>query len=412
MRSRTTVAIDPTGADVYGEAERIRASGPVARVELPGGVRAWSVTGYEAARRVLADPRFSKDPRKHWTAFAEGTLDPAFPLIGWALMENLTTSHGEDHTRLRRLVTGAFTTGRMRGLRPGVEAATARLLDRLEEWGPDRAVDLKSRFAEPLALHVICDLLGVPQTMREDLFGGGKANTDSTLSSEETAASIERVHAIADDLIAAKREEPGDDLVSDLVRARDGDGSQLDDSELKGTVLLLVSTGTEPVKNLLANTLRELLLHPGHHAAVLNGGLALADVVEETLRSQAPVAHLPFRFATEDVEVAGVTVPRGEPVLIHYAAAGRDPSLHGPDADRFDPDREDKRHLAFGHGVYRCVGTPLARMEADVALSALLPRFPEMRLAVAPGDLRAQNTFIMNAPDALPVLLGGAAPRA
>ncbi|WP_116244154.1 cytochrome P450 [Nocardiopsis sp. FIRDI 009] len=403
MGSRTTVAIDPAGTDIHGEAERIRALGPVSEIELPGGVRAWSVTGYEAARRVLADPRFSKDPRKHWTAFAEGTLDPDFPLIGWALMENLTTTHGEDHARLRRLVTGSFTARRITSLRPRIAEVTARLLDGLEATGKNGPVDLRAGFAEPLPLHVICELLGVPERMRTDLFRGGEANVDTTNTSYETVTSMERVHEIAGDLIAAKREDPEDDLVSALIRARDEDGSRLSGTELMGTVLLLVSTGTEPVKNLLTNATAELLTHAEHRAAVMEGRLTWESVIEETLRVQAPVAHLPFRFAVEDVEVAGVTVPRGEPVLVHYAAVGRDPSVHGQSADVFDPGRADKRHLSFGHGVYRCVGMPLARLEAEIALTMLFQRFPEMRLAVPPADLKRQSTFIMNGLAALPI---------
>lgn len=406
MSSRTAVVIDPAGTDIHGEAERIRALGPVSPIELPGGVRAWSVTGYEAARQVLADARFSKDPRKHWTAFSEGTLDPEFPLMGWALMENLTTTHGKDHARLRRLVAGAFTTRRVVSLRPGIEATVDRLLDSLEAGSGGNPADLREGFAEPLALNVICDLLGVPEDARTALFSGGEANVDTTNTSQETASIIERVHVIAGELIGARREEPGNDLVSDLIRARDEDGSRLSGAELMGTVLLLVSTGTEPVKNLLTNTVAELLQRPEHLAAVLEGRASWDQVVEETLRVQAPVAHLPFRFATEDVEVAGTLVPRGEPVLIHYAAVGRDPAVHRGDAAVFDPARADKRHLSFGYGVYRCVGMPLARLEAEIALSSLFRRFPELRLAVPPSRLERQSTFIMNGLSTLPVRLG------
>ncbi|MBQ1080598.1 cytochrome P450 [Nocardiopsis sp. B62] len=406
MRPNGAIVIDPTGADIHEEAERIRVLGPIARIELPGGVRAWSVTGYEAARQVLADTRFSKDPRKHWTAFSDGTLDPAFPLIGWAMMENLTTSHGEDHARLRRLVTGAFTTRRVERLRPEIERTVDRLLDALESESGDAPVDLRSGFAEPLALNVICELLGVPQDVRAVLFSGGEANVDTTNTSQETASVIERVHGIAGELIESRREQPGNDLVSDLIRARDEDGSRLSEAELMGTILLLVSTGTEPVKNLLTNTISELLGSPGSLAAALEGRTPWGDTVEETLRVQAPVAHLPFRFAVEDVEVAGTVVPRGEPVLIHYAAVGRDPAIHHRDPDVFDPDRADKRHLSFGHGVYRCVGMPLARLEAEVALSSLFRRFPELRLAVPASRLERQSTFIMNGLSSLPVRLG------
>lgn len=151
MTQQRPTVIDRTGSDIHAELAALGRQGPVALVELPGAVKAWSVTGYEAALQVLGDPRFSKDPRKHWLAFRNGEIGEDFPLIGWVLMDNLTTAHGSDHSRLRRLTASAFTPRRVEAMRPVIEQATAELLDDLAAVAPGEAVDLKRRFAHPLA---------------------------------------------------------------------------------------------------------------------------------------------------------------------------------------------------------------------------------------------------------------------
>ncbi|KJK58364.1 cytochrome P450 family protein [Saccharothrix sp. ST-888] len=405
MEPPAPVVIDPAGRDIHAEAARIRANGPVSRIELPGGALAWSITDHELARQSLADHRFSKDPRKHWTDFAEGRIGEDFPLIGWVLMDNLTTSYGPDHTRLRRLTSSAFTPRRVEAMRAGVEKAVADLLDELDSCEPGEVVDLKARFAHPVPARVICDLFGVPAEERAHLLRGGEVNVDTTITPEESAANVEQWHREMQEFIDAKRRNPGDDLTSDLVQAQEEDGSRLTDSELVGTLHLLLATGTEPVMNLLANATRALLTHPAQLALLRSGAVSWSDVIEETLRAEAPVAHLPFRFAVEDIELGGVTIAKGEPVLINFAAVGRDRTVHGESADTFDATRPGKEHLSFGHGVYRCIGMPLARMEAEIALSALFGRFPDLELAVPAEDLAPQVTFIMNGVQALPVRL-------
>ncbi|MFJ6381068.1 cytochrome P450 [Kitasatospora sp. NPDC092039] len=405
MATPEPVVIDPAGHDIHGEAARIRANGPVARIELPGGVLAWSITDHELARQAMTDHRLSKDPRQHWTAFAEGRIGEDFPLIGWVLMDNLTTRYGADHTRLRKLTAGAFTPRRVEAMRAEVEKAVEELLDELDRCAPGEVVDLKARFARPMPARVICDLFGVPAEDRAQMLRGGEANIDTTLTPEESAANVEQWHREMTEFVESKRRTPGDDLTSDLVQAQEEDGSRLNDSELVGTLHLLLATGTEPVMNLLANATRALLTHPEQLALLRGGAVSWADVIEETLRVEAPVAHLPFRFAVEDIELGGVVIPKGEPVLINFAAVGRDRAVHGDSAAAFDATRPDKEHLSFGHGVYRCIGMPLARMEAEVALAALFDRFPDLELAVPAGELEPQVTFIMNGVQTLPVRL-------
>jgi 2-hydroxy-5-methyl-1-naphthoate 7-hydroxylase len=245
----------------------------------------------------------------------------------------------------------------------------------------------------------------VPARDRAQILRGGEVNVDTTISPEEAAANVEQwtrdLHAFAQ----AKQADPGDDLTSDLIAAQEEDGSKLTDAELMGTLHLMLATGTEPVMNLLANAVRALLTHPDQLALVRSGQVAWSEVIEETLRNQAPVGHLPFRFAVEDIDVAGVTIAKGDPVLINFAAIGRDPETHGADAAEFDVLRAEKEHLSFGHGAYRCIGYPLAQMEASVALPALFERFPDMALATPDDELRPQVTFIMNGLLQLPVRL-------
>jgi cytochrome P450 len=405
METTRPVVIDPAGSNIHAEGSRIRAHGPVSRIELPGGVIAWSVTGYTAGKEALADQRFSKDARQHWAAFINGEIDPSFPLIGWALMENLTTTYGSAHSRLRRLVSKAFTPRRVDAMRPLLEKTVTCLLDGLAGSAPGAVLDLKARFAHPLASQVICDLLGIPPEARGTILRGGEAQVDTTMTEEEIAASVNQVLQEMSTLVEAKRFAPGDDLTTDLLAAQEEDGSQLNQAEMVGTLLLLLATGTEPATNLVTNTVLALLSDPEQLKLIRTGKATWRDAVEETLRAEAPVAHLPFRFAVEDVEIGGVLVRAGEPVLMNFAAMGRDPSRHGDSADRFDIRRTDKEHLSFGHGIYRCIGMPLARLEAETAVAAIFERFPALSLAVPPGDIQPQRTFIMNGRSELPVFL-------
>jgi cytochrome P450 len=206
-------------------------------------------------------------------------------------------------------------------------------------------------------------------------------------------------------LVEARRRAPADDLTSDLIGAQNEDGSALGDGDLIGTLLLLLGTGTEPVTNLVTNSLLALLAHPGQRQLIDTGQASWRDAIEETLRMEAPVAHLPFRFAVEDVEIGGVTIPAGEPVLMNFAAMGRDPEVHGPSAGSFDITRPNQDHLSFGRGIYSCIGMHLGRTEAETAVPALFERFPDLALAVPVSQIEPQNTFIMNGRSQLPVLL-------
>jgi 2-hydroxy-5-methyl-1-naphthoate 7-hydroxylase len=405
MQDVSPVVIDPTGTDIHAEGERIREQGPVGLVELGDGVRAWSITGYEAGKQALSDHRFSKDARQHWTAFVNGQIDPDFPLIGWALMENLTTTYGNAHSRLRRLVAKAFTPRRVEAMRPAIEKIAANLLAGLASSRPGEVVDLKARYAHPLAAEVMFDLIGIPAAARQTILRGGEAQVDTTMTEEEIAASVGQVLQEMAALVEAKRQTPADDLTSDLLGAQEEDGSRLTDPEMVGTLLLLLATGTEPVTNLVTNAILALLVHPEQRQLISTRHASWHDAIEETLRAEPPVAHLPFRFGVEDIQIGGATIPAGDPVLMNFAAMGRDPEIHGESADCFNITRPRKDHVSFGYGIYRCIGMPLGRLETETAVAALFDRFPDLALAVPASEVRPQNTFIMNGRSELPVLL-------
>ncbi|MBB2749316.1 UNVERIFIED_ORG: cytochrome P450, partial [Microbispora rosea subsp. rosea] len=229
---------------------------------------------------------------------------------------------------------------------------------------------------------------------------------NTTADADEVRSTQRDVQATLTALIAAKRDEPGDDMTSVLIAARDEDGSRLSEAELVDTLLLMVAAGHETTVNLIDNAVTAMLTHPDQLALVRQGSASWDDVIDETLRWQAPVAHVPLRYAIEDITIGGTTIRVGEPILASYAAAGRDPAQHGADADRFDITRSTRRdHLAFGHGAHYCLGAPLARLEAGIALPALFARFPDITLAVPAEELRPLASFIANGHAKLPITL-------
>ncbi|OKK02566.1 cytochrome [Streptomyces sp. CB03234] len=412
MREQARLVIDPTGRDIHGEASRLRARGPFARVELPGGVEAVAVSSPELLKRLLTDPRVSKDPRRHWPAWINGEISPQWPLFTWVAVQNMFTAYGGEHRRLRTLVAKAFTARRTAALRPRVEEITTDLLDRIAEAGRHNAVvDLRESYAYPLPIQVISELFGLPEERQEELRSIVDSIFHTSADPDEVTTTYARLYAVMGDLVAAKRQAPGDDMTSGLIAARDDEGdTRLTEAELLDTLVLMIGAGHETTVNLIDNAIHALLTHPDQLAHVRSGRASWDDVIEETLRSDAPVASLPLRYAVEDIALdcpgGGGVIRKGEAILAAYAAAGRDPERYGKDADRFDVTRADKEHLAFGYGVHHCLGAPLGRMEARIALPALFERFPDMVLAVPPEELRPVDSFISNGHTSLPVRLG------
>ncbi|WP_406492383.1 cytochrome P450 [Streptomyces sp. NBC_00846] len=401
------IALDPHGTDHHGEAAKLRELGPVVRVQLPGDVMAWSVTDHALLNEMIADPRFSKDWR-NWNAIIRGEISDGWPLIGMVKVTNMVTSDGQEHRRLRKLVTQTFTPRRVQELRPRIQQIVDDLLDDLPSHAAaDGSVDLRRHFAHPVPMQVICDLFGVPaderprlQELMDNIF------RSDLLPEEVNASQIEQYELLAR-VVESRRREPGSDLTSALIAARAADPDALSEEELVGTLLLMLSAGQETTLSLITNAVRALLTHPDQREIAVRGDAdTWANVVEETLRWDAPIGNFPFRYPLEDVEIAGVRIPKGEAIMAPFSAVGRDTAQHGEDADRFDITRKQRKHLAFSNGPHFCLGAPLARLEAALALPAVFERYPDLAMAVDPDALIAVPSLFSNSSSTLPVRLG------
>ncbi|WP_433241328.1 cytochrome P450 family protein [Streptosporangium sp. CA-135522] len=410
MENRCPFALDITGRDIHAEAAVLRAQGPATQVELPGGVLAWSINSYAVIKQLLSDSRVTKSARNHWPAFINGEIPPDWEMISWIAMDNMVTAYGKDHVRLRRLVGKAFTPRRTEAIRPRIVELTDQLLDGLAAAGPGEVVDLRERFAYPLPARLVADLIGMSEEARVQTAKVIDLMVDTTVTPEQAQAVLLGWRGAMADLIAAKRLEPGEDITSDLIAARDEDGSRLSEAELTDTIFAILGAGSETTINFFDNAITALLTHPEQRELVTSGRASWDDVIDETLRVESPLAHLPLRYAVEDIELDGVTIPQGDPILVNYSAVGRDPALHGDSAGSFDITRSDKEHLSFGHGPHYCLGAGVARLVATIGLSTLFERFPELSLAVGPDELQPLPTFIMNGHRALPVRLTAPVP--
>ncbi|WP_427165578.1 cytochrome P450 family protein [Streptomyces sp. C1-1] len=354
---------------------RLRERGPVHRVRLPAvdaHHETWLVVGYEEARAALGDPRLVKDGSRIGTEFLDEEL------IG----KHLLVTDPPQHTRLRSLVSRAFTARRVAQLRPRIRQITDELLDAMLPHG---RADLVDSFAYPLPITVICELLGVPEMDRGE-FRRMSTEAVAPSSPETEYDAFARLAAYLTELIEDKRcAGPTGDLLSDLVRTTAEDGDRLSPGELRGMAFVLLIAGHETTVNLISGAVHTLLTHPDQLAA-LRADMSLVDAaVEETLRYEGPVENATFRFAAETLEIAGTKIVRGDAVMIGLSAADRDASRY-PAPDRFDLHRDTRGHLAFGHGIHYCLGAPLARLEAGTAIRTLLERAPGLASDGPPGD--------------------------
>jgi cytochrome P450 len=377
--------------DPLGFFARLRESRPVAPVRMPGYGRAWIVTRYADVRTVLTDPRLAKDVHR-WPGGGRSR-----PSEATGVYAHMLHADPPDHTRLRRLVQKAFTPRRA-ALRPRAEEIAAGLLNEMAA-APGDVTDLLGAYARPLPIAVLCELLDIPEADR-----GWIAVTVAAYDDRGQQDRLEReLAAYFAELIAARRSEPGDDLVSALA-CDSGAADGLTDNELLSTIFLLVMAGFDTTVNLIASGTLALLTHPGEKTRLQRDPSQLPAAVEELLRFTNPVRHANDRFTTEDVPVGDVVIPAGEWVLPAISSANRDPAQY-PDPDRLDLSRDTSGHVAFGHGIHHCLGAPLARMEAEVALGALLARFPRISLALPPSELRWRPVILMNGLESLPVRL-------
>ncbi|MGW3101185.1 cytochrome P450 family protein [Streptomyces sp. NPDC001100] len=402
----------------------LREHAPVHRTRLPSGVEAWLVTRYADAKLALADSRLSKNPAHHdEPAHAKGKT--GIPGERKAeLMTHLLNIDPPDHTRLRRLVSKAFTPRRVAEFAPRVQELTNDLIDR---FAADGSADLIHDFAFPLPIYAICDLLGVPREDQDDFrdwagmmirHGGGPRGG--------VARSVKKMRGYLADLIHRKRAAlsdapapppggtfpgtpdtaPTEDLISALIRASD-EGEHLTENEAAAMAFILLFAGFETTVNLIGNGTYALLTHPEQRARLEKSLAAgehglLETGVEELLRYDGPVELATWRFATRPLTLGGQDIAAGDPVLVVLAAADRDPERFA-DPDVLDLGRRDNQHLGYGHGIHYCLGAPLARLEGQTALATLLTRLPDLQLAADPADLRWRGGLIMRGLRTLPV---------
>ncbi|WP_241777705.1 cytochrome P450 [Streptomyces sp. CT34] len=402
-------------ADPYPAYAWLREHAPVHRTALPSGVEAWLVTRYADARQALADARLSKNPVHHSEA-AHGKGKIGIPGERSAnLMTHLLNIDPPDHTRLRRLVSKAFTPRRVAEFAPRVQELTDRLIDGFAARG---SADLIHEFAFPLPIYAICDLLGVPPEDQDDFrdwagmmlrhikagHGGGPRGG--------VARSVKKMRAYLAELIHSKRAglgatpAPDEDLISGLIRASDH-GEHLTENEAAAMAFILLFAGFETTVNLIGNGTYALLRHPAQRELLQKSMAAgdtelLATGIEELLRFDGPVELATWRFATRELTLGGQRIAEGDPVLVVLAAADRDPARF-TEPDVLDLTRRDNPHLGYGHGIHYCLGAPLARLEGQTALATLLTRLPDIRLAVEPDDLRWRGGLIMRGLRSLPV---------
>ncbi|AXG80839.1 cytochrome P450 [Streptomyces paludis] len=407
MSEQPILVLDPTGANHHAEHQALRSRGPATRVDILG-VTAWSVSDPALLKQLLTSPQVSKDGRAHWPAFADTV--PTWPLALWIAVNNMFTAHGGDHRRLRRMVAPAFSARRVQAMQSAVEAIVTALLDDLDTRPAGESIDLREHLAYPLPIAVIGRLVGVPDDQRDSFRAVVDGVFDTTLTRDQAATNTAALYNLLDQLIAAKRTASGDDMTSFLITARDdeaeGDGSGFTDDELRDTLLLMISAGYETTVNGIDHATTALLADPEQLAHLRAGRADWNDVVEETLRHEPAIKHLPLRYALTDIPLPdGQTILRGEAILASYAAANQHPHWHGENADRFDITRPTKEHLAFGHGVHFCLGAPLARLEIATTLQLLFDRFPELQLAVPAEKLKPLPSLISNGHQTLPVHL-------
>jgi cytochrome P450 len=379
--------------DMHPKYAEYRKNQPVAKVRMPYGGDAWLATRHEDTKTVLADPRFSR----------AATIGKDVPRVRRAYEDPIIVAMDPpEHTRLRKLVAKAFTARRIERLRPRVEETVDGLVGRMIEAGPP--ADLAERLSWPLPITVICELLGVPaadhQTFRKLVDTWLSVGEARPL--EEVTGALEQLQRYMSELLEQRRAQPMDDLLSALVAARDGE-DKLSEQEMVMLGITLLAAGHKTTANQLSSHVFALLERRRHWDELVAEPELVPSAVEELLRYSplAPAADN-TRIATADVELSGQTVRAGDAVMVNYAAANRDDDVF-PRPDELDFHRESNPHVAFGHGLHHCLGAPLARMELQIALGALVRRLPGLELADPPERIEWRKDSVARGVRALPV---------
>ncbi|WP_335936121.1 cytochrome P450 [Streptomyces sp. PTD5-9] len=380
------------GLDPVDELAALRAEAPVHRVPLPFGMDAWVVSGYEESKEVLGSPDGFSTDFAHLATNAGVAAEQSPGGLGF--------SDPPVHTRLRRILTPEFTMRRLRRLAPRIDAIVGERLDAMADRRDP--VDLVQEFALPIPSLTICELLGVPYEDRDDFQQLAMDRFDLFAGTTAPFGAMSESLAYFRDVVARQRRNPGDGLLGMIVKEH---GDDIDDEELAGLADGVLTGGFETTASTIALGSLVLLQDEEVFERIRTDDAAAAPFVEEVLRYISAVQIAFPRFARRDVEIGGVVIPRGDMVLCSLSGANRDAAYVGDDG-RFEQHRNPAAHLAFGHGIHRCVGAELARMELRVAYPALARRFPRMRLAVPPRELAFRKLSIVYGVESLPVHLG------
>src|SRR6218665_532695 len=361
------------------------------------------ISRYDDVIAALLDSRISSDPRTAMTPEQQKKL-PQVPEELRPLSRSLLSLDPPDHTWLRKLIQPSFTPRAMEALRSRIQRIAEHLGDAAEraaaergETGPERHMDLIAEFAYPLPVKVISDMLGIPPEDRDMVKGWTenliRNNNGRGMMEPENRAKMREFTDYLRRLFAARRKQPADDMISQLLRIEE-DGDKLNEDETLSTVFILYLAGHVTTVNLIGNGVFALLHHPDQLAKFKADPGLVKGMVEETLRYWGPVDFISRRIAKEDMELAGTHFPKGEPMMFGLASANRDPQRfsHPDDFDITRPDAD--KHVAFGKGIHICIGAPLARMEGQIAFETLFRRLPELRLAVPDDEVRWSNSFL------------------
>jgi cytochrome P450 PksS len=382
-------------ADPYSFYAQLRAEHPVFPVRLPDGQTAWLITRYDDALSALKDRRFSKDKLN------AGQKQPWIPAYFKPLARNMLDLDDPDHARLRGLVHKAFTPKMIESMRQGIESLTEKLLDAAQARG---RMDLVRDYALPLPTAIIAQMLGVPAGERPKFHRWSSAIVSSQSSKWGAVWAIPHAFAFLRyirKLISLRRNHPQNDLTSALAQAEEA-RDKLNGDELLSMIFLLLIAGHETTVNLIANSALALLRHPDQMEKLRCDPSLIEPAVEELLRFEGPVETATERYALEDVLISGSTIPRGALVYVVLASANRD-ERQFENPDRLDITRQNNRHLAFGQGIHYCLGAPLARLETQIAINALLRRSPHLQLEVPVTEVRWKKGLVLRGLESLPV---------
>ncbi|SMD23495.1 cytochrome P450 [Kibdelosporangium aridum] len=379
------------GLDPVPDLGQMRQDTPIGKLPMPFGLNLWLVSGYEEAKAVLSNTKAFSNDFAHLTGTGATSVQQSPGGLGFA--------DPPVHTRLRKLLTPEFTMRRLARLTPGIKAIIEQCLDSMDEAaGP---VDLVAEFALPIPSLVICELLGVPYDDREDFQRLAMTRFDLFSGADASLGAISESLDYLLGVVKQQRENPGDGLLGMIIKEH---GDEIDDLELAGLADGVLTGGFETTASMLALGALVLLQDEETFKLIHDNDDAINKFVEEILRYLTVVQVAFPRFAREDIEIAGVTIGKGDVVIASLSGANRDEVL-GTGLETVNPHRDPTSHLAFGYGVHRCIGAELARMELRAAYPALVRRFPKMRLAKSADELEFRKVSIVYGVDSLPVLL-------